>query len=91
MVGLHHRCNGHELGQTLGDGEGQRGLAYCSPWDCSDNWGTEQYRMCSQVFHSAEWHLKIMKNKLNSFIHSFIFLLILTVDESIVCKTRVIR
>ena len=22
-------CNEHELGQTLGDGEGQRGLAYC--------------------------------------------------------------
>ena len=24
--------NGHELGQTLGDGEGQRGLVCCSPW-----------------------------------------------------------
>ena len=22
----------HELGQTLGDGEGQGGLAWCSPW-----------------------------------------------------------
>ena len=31
MAGWHHRCNGHELGQTLGDGEGQRGLACCSP------------------------------------------------------------
>ena len=31
MTGWHHRCNGHELGQTLGDGEGQRGLACCSP------------------------------------------------------------
>ena len=30
--GRHHRCNGHELGQTLGDGEGQGGLACCSPW-----------------------------------------------------------
>ena len=26
------QCNGHELGQTLGDGEGQRSLACCSPW-----------------------------------------------------------
>ena len=26
MAGRHHRCNGHELGQTLGDGERQRGL-----------------------------------------------------------------
>ena len=32
MAGLHHRCNEHELGQTLGDGEGQGGLASCSPW-----------------------------------------------------------
>ena len=32
MAGWHHRCNGHELGQTLGDGEGQRGLVCCSPW-----------------------------------------------------------
>ena len=32
MAGWHHRCNGHELGQTLGDGEGQGGLACCHPW-----------------------------------------------------------
>ena len=28
----HHQFNGHELGQTLGDGEGQGRLACCSPW-----------------------------------------------------------
>ena len=28
-----HWFNGHELGQTLGDGEGQGNLACCSPWD----------------------------------------------------------
>ena len=32
MVGWHHRCNRHELGQTPGDGEGQGSLACCSPW-----------------------------------------------------------
>ena len=32
MVGWHHWFNGQELGQTPGDGEGQGGLAYCSPW-----------------------------------------------------------
>ena len=31
MAGWHHRRNGHELGQTSGDGEGQRGLVCCSP------------------------------------------------------------
>ena len=30
MAGQHHRCNGHELGQTPGDGEGQGGLACCN-------------------------------------------------------------
>ena len=32
MAGWHRRCNGHELGQTPGNGEGQGGLACYSPW-----------------------------------------------------------
>ena len=32
LVGWHHRLNGHESEQTLGVGDGQRGLACCSPW-----------------------------------------------------------
>ena len=36
MAGWHHRRNGHELGQTLGGGEGQGGLASCSPWGCKE-------------------------------------------------------
>ena len=32
IVGQHHWCNGHELGQSPGDGEGQGGLTCCSPW-----------------------------------------------------------
>ena len=32
MAGWHHWCNGHELGQTSGDCEGQRGLTCCNPW-----------------------------------------------------------
>ena len=31
MVEWHHGFNGHELGQTPGDGEGQGGLACFSP------------------------------------------------------------
>ena len=31
MVGWHHRWNGHELGQTLGDGEAQGSLVCCRP------------------------------------------------------------
>ena len=32
MAGWNPQCNGHELEQTFGDGEGQGGLACCSPW-----------------------------------------------------------
>ena len=32
MVGQHQQFNGHELGQTPGDSEGQGGLMCCNPW-----------------------------------------------------------
>ena len=32
MVGWHHRLNGREFEQTLGDSEGQGRMACCSPW-----------------------------------------------------------
>ena len=32
MAGWHHRLNGHEFEQGLGDGEGQGSLACCNPW-----------------------------------------------------------
>jgi len=46
MAGWHHQCNGHELGQTLGGGEGQGGLACCSPWGrkVRRDWTTEQHQ-----------------------------------------------
>ena len=31
-AGWHHWCNGHDLGQTSGEGEGQGGQACCSLW-----------------------------------------------------------
>ena len=42
MVGWHHRLNGHEFEQTLGDGDGQRSLACCSLWSCKESDTTEQ-------------------------------------------------
>ena len=32
MVGWHHRLNGHEFEQTLGNGDGQGSLVCCCPW-----------------------------------------------------------
>ena len=37
MAGWNHQCSGHELGQTSGDGEGQGGLACCSPWGSKES------------------------------------------------------
>ena len=42
MVGWHHRLNGHEFEQTLGDSEGQESLACCSPWGRKESDMTEQ-------------------------------------------------
>ena len=42
MVGWHHRLDGHEFEQALGDGEGQGSLVCCSPWFCKELDGTEQ-------------------------------------------------
>ena len=42
MIGWHHRLHGHEFEQALGDGEGQGGLACCSPWGHKELDTTEQ-------------------------------------------------
>ena len=42
MAGQHHRCNGHKLGQTPGDGEGQGGLECYNPWDRKESDMTER-------------------------------------------------
>ena len=49
LVGWHHRLNGHEFEQNLGDSEGQGNLACCSPWGhrVGHDLVTEQ----QQVFH----------------------------------------
>ena len=42
MVGWHHRRDGHEFEQAPGDGDGQGGLACCSPWGCQELDTTER-------------------------------------------------
>ena len=44
MAGQHHQYNEHELGQNPGNGEGQRGLACCSPWGCKESGKTGQLK-----------------------------------------------
>ena len=42
MVGWHHRLNGHEFEQVLGDGEGEVSLACCSLWGYKESDMTEK-------------------------------------------------
>ena len=42
MAGQHHGCSECELGKTPGDGEGQGGLACCSPWGRRESDTTER-------------------------------------------------
>ena len=42
MVWWHHRLNGHEFEQALGDGEGQGGLVCCSPLGLKESDTTER-------------------------------------------------
>ena len=42
MVEWHHQLNGHEFEYILGVGDGQAGLACCSPWGHKESDTTEQ-------------------------------------------------
>ena len=53
MVGWHHRLNGHEFEQTLGDSDGQGSLECCSPWGHKelDVTASEYQQKCINVCH----------------------------------------
>ena len=42
MDGWHHRLDGHDFEQALGDDEGQGSQACYSPWGCKESDTTEQ-------------------------------------------------
>ena len=50
MVGWHHRLNGHELEQTLGNSEGQGSLSCCVSWGHKD-WDTTQ-QLNNKMIHN---------------------------------------
>ena len=80
MAGWHHQCDGHELGQTSGDGEGQRGLVCCMGSErVRHNWvtGQQQQWQTHSQHHTQGWKellsCKITNRKrmptLTTFIH----------------------
>jgi len=50
MAGWHHRLNGHEFEQAPGVGDGQGGLACCSPWGRKESDTTEWTTMAVRGF-----------------------------------------
>ena len=66
----YHRCNEHELGQTLGDGEGQGGLVCCSPWGHKELDMTGQLNNNNNIWNhlmykALEWYyvgVRVCKN-----------------------------
>ena len=73
IVRWHQGLGGHEVKQTLGDGEGQGTLACCSPWvekSWTHDWATEQQQLLLPVeaFFSPERRSQFenLKNHRNS-------------------------
>ena len=64
MVGWHHRLNGLEFEQTPGVGDGQGGLACCSPWGCKELDTTEwlNWTLYSSELWFLNTHCRYSKN-----------------------------
>ena len=60
MVGWFHQLNGHEFEQAPGDGEGQGGLACCSPWGPKESDTTEQLNKNNNNLHNSNPFICLM-------------------------------
>ena len=63
MVGQNHGLDGHELGQTPGDSEGQGGLVCCSPWGYKESDTTQRLNNNKLIFKLKHKEEKYLKNK----------------------------
>ena len=62
MAGWYHRLDGHEFGWTPGVGDGQGGLACCSPWGHKELDRTERLKWLTGWL--TDWqYIKKIKNK----------------------------
>ena len=71
MVGWYHRFNRHELGQTSGDSEGQRGLVCCSQWGCKELDMTWRLNNSNNILKLSVETLKTYKVMQFSFLPSW--------------------
>ena len=68
MSGWHHRCNGHELGQTSGDGEGQGSLACCNPWGRKESDTTGQLTNNNNSWLTMLWEFQVGSEETQPYI-----------------------
>ena len=59
MVGWHHQLNGHEFESTLGVGDGQGGLACCSPWGHKESDTTERLNWTELTGNNYNGNFKV--------------------------------
>ena len=64
MVGWHHQLDGHEFEQAPGVGDGQGGLAGCSPWGRKESDITERL---NRTFLQTRLHLHANPVRLASY------------------------
>ena len=71
MVGWYHWLNACEFEQTQGDGEGQGGLACCSPWGRKESDTTEQLN--NKVVQAQSWthHPLVPSNRRPVYLSKF--------------------
>ena len=61
MIGWHHWLNGHGFGWTLGVGDGQGGLACCSPWGLKESDTTEWLNWTEEAIIISYCHIPFFK------------------------------
>ena len=54
MLGWHHPLNGHGFGWTPGVGDGQGGLACCSPWGRRESDTTERLDKDHVIYNTSQ-------------------------------------
>ena len=60
MAGWHHQLKGHEFEQTLGDGDGQGGLACCTLWGHKESDTTEGLNNNKKwLFHLSGMNVRV--------------------------------
>ena len=65
MAGWHHGLNGCEFEWTLGDGDGQGGLACCDSWGLKESDMTEQLNWAKKYMYKRIWAIiKIVWTKI---------------------------